>query len=369
MVPLETVSVRGGRGDAIEQAEPASVRDAVVDLLWTHRHWPGATRETYVALWDWRYGALADGQPLVWVARAPEDGRLIGHVAVFPRRFRLGDVELRVAVPGDLLIHRDHRRSLLGIRLLSLPQLLARRGVFDLVLTFPTELSYRLSVQLGYRALGSWRTWVDLRRAAPALRRRAGPLAGLLGPVADGLWKVRRWTHQRGVRAAARRFRVEPVAAARVQALDRSQWRHPADRLVAVASNAYLERRFLRDPWNRRELFGVWDRRTGQIEGHVVVEYRDAVATVCDCQVNAAVLDEVTAIALVAPGLSPDVAFYAVPALPGSRLGDELRRAGFVPRSSDPWIQVSAFWAPAHGLAEQLTGVERWNLFAGASDA
>ena len=358
-----------GVGDAIRQVEPLAVREAVVDLLWTHRHWPGTTREEYLALWDWRYGALADGEPLVWVARTPEDGGLIGHVAVFPRRFRLGDLELCGAVPGDLIIHRDHRRSLLGIRLLSLPQFLARRGVFDLVLTFPTDVSYRLSLHLGYRAVGSWRSYVDVRRAAPYLRARVGPVAALLGPLVDGLWGIHRWRHQRTVAAAARRFRVEPVDVARVPELDRSHWHYPPDRLVAVASNTYLERRFLRDPLNRRELFAVCDRRTGRLEGHVVIEYRQEVAAVCDCQVNAAALDEVTAIALAAPCLPPEAAFYVVPVLPNSVLGEELRRAGFVSHSSDPWIHASALWTPAHPRAGELARVDRWNLFAGAADA
>jgi len=369
VVPAEVVSV----GETIRQVEPRTVREEVVDLLWAHRHWAGATRDEYLALWDWRYGALADGEPLVWVARAPGGGALTGHVAVFPRRFRLGDRELRGAVPGDLLVHRDHRRSLLGIRLLSLPQLMARRGAFDLVLTFPTELSYRLSLQLGYCDLGSWRSYADLRRAEPVLRGRIGRVAGAVGPMVDALWAVRRWRYQHALRAAARRFRLEPVEVGRVGALDRSHWRRRPDRLVAVGSATYLERRFLLDPFNRRELFGVWERRTSRFQAHVIVEYRQGIAAVCDCDVNAAVLDEVTAIVLTASCLPPEVAVYGVPALPGSLLEVELRRAGFVRRS---WggagraaIYATAFWNPAHPRAAELARVERWNLLTGAGDA
>jgi len=369
VVPAAVVSV----GGTIRQVEPRAVREEVVDLLWAHRHWPGATRDEYLALWDWRYGALADGEPLVWVARAPEDGALTGHVAVFPRRFRLGGVELRGAVPGDLLVHREHRRSLLGIRLLSLPQLLARRGAFDLVITFPTKLSYRLSLQLGYRDLGSWRTYADLRRAEPVLRGRIGRGAAAVGPIVDALWAARRWHYGRALRAAARRFRVEPVGAGRVGTLDRSHWCCRPDRLVAVGSATYLERRFLLDPFNRRELFGVWERRTSRFQAHVIVEYRQGVAAVCDCEVNAAVLDEVTAIALATTCLPPEVAVYGVPALPGSLLERELRGAGFFPLPSDESApertHASALWMSTHACAGDLARVECWNLFAGAGDA
>lgn len=352
----------------ISEVKAASVRDEVVDLLWQHRHWPGSTREDYVRLWEWRYSSLAEGEPRVWAAREPGGG-LMGHVAMFPRRFRVGATEIRCMVPGDVLVHADWRKSGVGGRLLFLPKSLVTAGRFDMVLVMGNALSHRVCLRLGYHDLGTHHLYVDVRRTGPWLKRRFAPAAAL-APGLDALGAGRRRLRQRGARRAGRGLRVETLNGDRVRRLRRTHWAYAEDRLVAAEGEAYLAGRFLDDPLTRREMFALIGESDGTLEGLVTVEYRGSSAVVCDCRVNADRLDEASAIALVGDHLPDTVSMYSVPALPGSLLARALRAAGFLHRTPpERGIQASAFWRPDHPAAAELRRLERWSLYTGAADA
>lgn len=358
-------------GATIAQVEPEDVRDQVIDLLWDHRHWPGSSRDDYVRLWEWRYGGLSESVPLTWVARAG-DGRLVAHLAVFPRRYRVEDAELRCALPGDVLVHRDWRASGIGTRMILLPRQLVREGRFDIALVVGNVLVHKLCTRLGYRDLTTFASYVDLRRSGPGLERRFGRAARVAGPVIDLAWKLRRRLRQRAGRRRAAGLTVERLDASRLPRLDRGHWRHPPGRLVGAEDEAYLARRFLQDPYARREIFGLLDAATRRLEAHVAVEYGAGRGVVCDCRVNAARLDEVTAIALVGDHLPAAICTYAVAARPGSLLAGELEAAGFVPRPLEPpdrRLHLTAFWNRAHSLAAPLERTAAWNLYLGAADA
>lgn len=356
----------------IVQVDPRSVRDRVVDLLWEQRHWPAESREEYLRLWDWRYSALSEGEPLSWVARAP-DGEIVGHQAVFPRRFRLGERELRCALPGDALVHPAWRSSGIGARLVLMPRQLLREHDFDLVLVVGNSLVHRLCVRLGYQDLGTYQRYADLRRTGPWLRRRFGRAVASLGPAADLLWAARRRLRQQRGRRRAGGLVVERLDAEAVMRLDTGHWRHAPDRVVAAESAEYVVRRFLDDPFTRREMFGLFDSSSGRLEGHVIVEFHDASASVCDCRVNDSRVDAATAIGIVGDQLPATTETYAVPTRPGSALAAELETNGFVARSSaspeEGQLYLTAFWSPKHPAAAELGHVERWNLYTGAADA
>lgn len=357
----------------IQEAAPHSVREAVVDLFWENRHWPGTTHGEYSRLWDWRYQALADGEPRVWVAR--DGASVVGHIAVFPRRFRLGDVALQGAVSGDLLVRRDRRPTLLGLQLLKIPQRLVSEGALDFVYTLPNAISHRLALGLGWHDLGAIQEHVDLRRARPLLRRRTSSelLASAVGPLVERTWAAHRWVRQRSIHAAVRHLRIEVDPVEEPSETDRSHWLHRRDRIVGADSTGYIVRRFLRDPFNRRKFFALRDPRDHRLEGYVIVEFRKNRAVVCDCQVNTGALDEAAAITLVARHLPPDVEVLSVPTLAETRLSADLRRRGFVRRSSrrpsDEGRRLTVFWSPQHPQAPKLARAEMWNVYTGVADA
>lgn len=359
------------RAVAITQVEPRDVREGVIDLLWEHRHWPGSSREEYRRLWEWRYAGLSESTPLAWVART-EDGRIAAHLAVFPRRYRVGETELRCALPGDVLVHRDFRASGLGARLILLPRQLVKEGRFDMVLVVGNALVHRLCTRLSYRDLTTFASYVDLRRSGPGLERRFGRVARLASPLVDLAWTLRRRLRQRGARRRAAGLVAERLDAEQVLRLDRGHWRYPAGRVVGAEDEVYVARRFLGDPYTRREIFGLRDTRTRRFEALVTVEYWTGRAVVCDCRVNAARLDEVTAIVSVGDQLPAGVQSYAVAARPDSLLGEELEAGGFVLRpvdSEDRRLHLTAFWSAGHPLAGSLKRIEAWNLYLGAADA
>lgn len=356
----------------IRQIEPGSARDALIDLFWEHRHWPGRTRDEYRRLWDWRYRWLADGEPWAWVAC--EDGAVVGHIAVFPRRFRFGEEELRGAVSGDLLVRQDRRHTLLGVQLLRKLQHLVNQGALDFVMALPNAISYRLSMRLGYHDLGVMQDHVDLRRAEPVLCRRFSyPLAvRALSRLATPLWGWRRHVLQRRLRGYARSLHVELLEQVDASRFDRGHWRAPPDRLVAWDSLEYIVGRFLRDPLNRRSFYTLRDPHGDRMQGYVVVEFRNGRAIVCECRTNALALHEPEAIACTAPHLPPDTEVLVVPTLPQTRLAAELRALGFLRRplrAPSEGVRVTALWNSAHPLAAYLERRDRWNLYPGAADA
>lgn len=357
----------------IREVEPRSVREEVVRLFWEHRHWPGATHDEYLNLWDWRYAALADGDARAWVAE--EDGEIVGHVAVFPRRFRIGDTSLRGAVSGDLLVRRDRRQGLVAVRLLSIPHRLVNEGTYDLVYTLPNRVSLRLAVGLGWHDLGTLHEHVELRRVGPVLHRRLSSraAASALRPLAAAAWSLRRRVLQRSVPQRARRLRIQLEDTVDPLRFDRTHWQYRPDRLVGGDTCPFIVRRFLQDPFKRRRLLTMRDLATDRLEGYVIVELRNGRAAVTDCQVNPAGLNEATAITLSAPLLPLDTETLVVQTLPGTLLAAELRALGFMQRApktpSPEKPHVTALWNPQHPQASSLARVEEWNLFVGAADA
>src|SRR5690606_3884062 len=109
----------------VKLLEPAEAREPMVDFLWQQRHWPWQTRDEYVSAWDWRYSALSEGEPRVWLAS--EDGEVVGQIAVYFRRYLLAGQEIRVGVPGNLLVRADLRDTMIGPRLVNLPRTLVRK--------------------------------------------------------------------------------------------------------------------------------------------------------------------------------------------------------------------------------------------------
>lgn len=360
------------RSADVRRVDPEEVRDGVVDLMWEHRHWPGSSREEYERLWRWRYEALGDGEPAVWAARAP-DGEIIGHYAVFPRHYRLGEHEIRVGVPGDLLVHRQWRGSGVGIFLCRLPMRLAREGAWDVVLVTATPEAHELAVRLGYRDLGALHRFVDVRSSGGLLGQRIGPLGGAVAPVLDAGLALRRRVRRSGRMKRTRGLDVRALDGDALFRLERSHWEAHADRLVSAGSVEYLAGRFLEHPHADRTTFGVIDREAGRLEACVTVAFNDGIATVEDCQTNAARVTEIAAIALVGEHLPNVVRSYEVPTLRRGRLADELRNWGFIHRQpeeeSRATPRVAVYWNRDHPLAHQFRQTGAWSLYSGIADA
>lgn len=350
-----------------ETVDPQSVRDEVVNFFWEHRKWPGETREDYYKIWDWRYSSLSEGPALVHIARLKETGQMIGHIGVYRRTFRFGDVTLSAGVPGNLFAHPEWQKTIVGVRLVTFLRSLVQRGEFDAILGFGNDIANEMLARLGFAQLGRMNTYVDIRDSKPLLRRRNRALT-MIAPLVNAVTSVRRGLRSPRGAGQAKDLEVRQLAPDQILQLDRSHWA-PPNRLVAWDSNRFLAERYLMEPNASRHMHGLFDPSTGSFEAYVVSESTTRIK-VWDCQVNPAAIDPPSAIAAVAAASWPHAETILVPTLPQTQLARDLVAAGFLDRRSDDLTeantQVSAYWLPTSPHAAVLSDPSSWNIWIGS---
>lgn len=350
------------------QAEPQSSRDDIVRFFWDQRHWPWPTLEEYYRAWDWRYSSLSDGREWVWLAREKASGEIVGHIAVYLRRFRIGSTELRVGVPGNLVVREECRGSLAGPRLVSFPRTLVKSGELDAILAFANPTAHGMFERLGFRDFGLMHPFVRVVRWGAVLRRRV-PAISPIGSIVDAMTLAKRQSTDVRKAKHGKRLQVRVLSPDEFLAFDRSHWRIPSDRLATDDTGGYVVRRYLECPHAVRRLVGLIDVERQTLEAYVVAGGAERIR-IWDCQVNEDSIDESAAISRAAGALS-DAETIVVPVLPGSGLAKKLTGAGFRHRQPDDYMnqttRVSAFWLDGHPAGEALADVDKWNLWFGSN--
>jgi predicted N-acetyltransferase YhbS len=350
-----------------QTVDPQSVRDEVVNFFWQHRKWPGETREDYYQIWDWRYSSLSEGPALVHIARLRESGEIVGHIGVYRRTFRFGDVTLRVGVPGNLFAHPQWQSTIVGVRLVMFLRSLVQRGEFDAILGFGNEVANRMLANFGFAQLGTMHTYVDVRDVEPLLRRR-NPVLTMMAPLINTVTSVRR--DLKAPRRAERstNLEVRQLTPEQILEIDRSHWA-PTNRLVAWDSNRFLAQRYLMEPQTSRAVHGLFNPSTDTIEAYVVSDSTTRIK-VWDCQVNPITIDPPSAIAAVATASWPNAETIQAPTIPQTRLARDLVAAGFFDRRSEDLTEantyVSAYWLPTSPHAAVLSDPSSWNIWIGS---
>src|SRR5579864_2637280 len=173
----------------VRRVNPLEMRESIVDFFWRIQDWPYATKDDYFRYWDWRYTALSDRSPIVWIA---SDGdTVIGHISIYLRDLALDGRPLRAGVAANFRVDKRYQTTLVGGALASAPRAVVRTGELDLLLGYGNRTAHALFLGLGCRDLGVMRTFVDIRQWSPLLRRRSIgllPLSPLLR-VATDIWK------------------------------------------------------------------------------------------------------------------------------------------------------------------------------------
>jgi hypothetical protein len=350
-----------------QTVDPQGVRDEVVNLFWEHRKWPGETLQDYYDNWDWRYSALSEGPALVHLARLTETGQLVGHIGVYRRTFRFGNVTLRVGVPGNLFAHPEWQKTIVGVRLVMFLRSLVQRGEFDAVIGFGNQIANAMLARFTFAQFGAMHTYVDVRDVRPLLRRRNRAFA-VVAPLFNLATSARRGVKSR-LRAGERpELRVRELTPDQVLQLDRSHWA-PPNRLVAWDSNRFLAQRYLLEPRASRRMHGLFDPSTGSLEAYVISESTTRVK-VWDCQVNPSVIDPPSAIATVTAANWPNAETILVPTLPQTQLARDMIAAGFLERRSGDLTEentyVSAYWLPNSPHAAIFGDPSVWNIWIGS---
>ncbi len=316
-------------------------------------------------MWDWRYKALSDGPAIVYVARSQPTAEVVGHIAMFRRHFRIGDASLQFCVPGNLLVHPDWQKNIVGVRLVMIVRSLVQTREFDAVLAFANPNANTMFLRLGFTELGVMHTYVDVRDAGPPLRRRKRALA-VVAPLVNLGFAARRLLSRRPGQGHSD-LRVRKLTSDQFVGFDRSHWA-PSKRLVAWDSNQFVVDRYLNEPHAERHLYGLVNPVTSLLEGYVVTE-PTARIKVWDCQTNPATIDPTAAIRAVVAQW-PNAETVLVPTLPHSRLAKDLVRAGFLDResvdSTESTTYLSAYSLPDHPHTEALADPTCWDIWLGS---
>jgi N-acetylglutamate synthase-like GNAT family acetyltransferase len=99
-------------------------------------------------IWDWKYSKNPHGSPIIWVAE--DKGRIIGCYILNPVKLRIGSTLVMGAQPVDAAVDNAYRGG--GIfKKLALEAIAgaAKDGV-SLIYAFPTEISFKGQVRIGY---------------------------------------------------------------------------------------------------------------------------------------------------------------------------------------------------------------------------
>jgi hypothetical protein len=217
-------------------------------------------------VWRWQFVDNPAGPG--WIRLADDDGTIAGQYAAIPTRFRIGGVERTFAMSCDTMTHPDYQKQGIFVTLARelYDEIAARSGVTT-VWGFPNAASHPGFVgKLGWFDVDELPTWVKPLRSRSVLQRylHSGALAGALGAVADGLYRLVTPRPR-----APRRCTIRPLATfdERFDAL----WERHRDRapVAQVRDAAFLRWRYQAVPAFGYEPFEVLVG--GRLEGFLVL--------------------------------------------------------------------------------------------------
>lgn len=321
----------------------------------------------------WRYDRSPHG-PSVSFLTCTADGRGVSGYACSPRRALAFGDEDRAALAGqtgDVMTHPEWRKR--GLFSALDRATLARTAElgWPVVFGLPNHKSAHIFVELGWREIGSLRTWSAVLRADSAARgvlAREGRWRAWSSPFAA----LRTAAARRGLRrAAAGRFRVRELTEfpPEVQELSRVIERDFA--FMLRRDRLWLTWRFFDTPSRRHRVFGVYDE-TDDFRGYAVVQpprAGESTGFLVDVLVRG---DEARA-ALLAAALDHLAAAGAhivqATAIEGSWWAGVLASAGFTPAPARQRFAVIAWTNDVdHPLARALAPASAWYLTDGDRD-
>jgi hypothetical protein len=314
---------------AIREADVERDAPALVSFLGTHlADHGGAARH------DWLYRRNPFGRARAWIAWDESEGRIVGVAAAFPRPIVVDGRPVPGWNLGDFAVDPRHRTLGPAIRL--------QRAMLDEV-TRGGALAYD-HPSAGMLAVYRW------MKIEPAGRvvRYAKPLRlddrfprGVVGRWAAGrATAVLRWLDALGrPRPAATAEALGERFGAAADALARRVG--AAYRVAAVRSTAYLNWRYLDSPGGAHEVMSVVGSNDG-CEGFAVVrrEGRHAVLRELVAEPDSPALHALLA-GVVAELRRGGVQVLSMPVLESSPLRSALRRWGFHPRETTPFVVVA----------------------------
>lgn len=138
----------------VEALNPLDIADEIKGLFLEE----GSTE--FGPFFEFAYPRMVEMGGCSVVARG-EGGKLIMHVGVFPRTFRLGDDRLSAGLLGDLLVAEPYRNFWSAVHFIHrIVEILTEGRRYDFLFTDPQEVSFAIVRAGGFDIVGSMRRYM-----------------------------------------------------------------------------------------------------------------------------------------------------------------------------------------------------------------
>jgi GNAT superfamily N-acetyltransferase len=222
------------------------------------------------AKFDMFYQSNPDGAASCFVARDQEQ-RLVGAIALFPRRMMVNGNVLKTAVAGDLAIRKDHRGTGLAQMLRALMLAQIQKSDLDFVYGTANVISKKVLEKGEFQAIGDTVRMVKVLRTERYIRRylKWPLLARAVAAPTDAVLK-RRYRKYSPAMEDVYRWDVLSAADARFDGL----WQEARSMysIIGERSARFLNWRFVNCPYKSFQIFGLGRRKDGELVGYVVYQ-------------------------------------------------------------------------------------------------
>lgn len=320
----------------------------------------------------WRYDRSPHGTSISLVTRT-DAGQAVSGYACSPRLVLAHGAEETLAPlgeTGDVMTHPDWRKRGLFSALDRAALAEAKARGWPVVFGLPNRRSAHIFVELGWKSVGTLRTWTFLFKAdetAREVRTREGRLRGFMTSFSVGACaRARR-------RASARSAHIYAKKLDRFPSQVSSLARHVAARHAWMVRRdaEYLNWRFVDNPSRAHEIVGLFSS-DHRFVGYAIVQ-KPTHSNSIGYLVDVLGLDESVEIAAVEAGLatlqSSGASVAQATAIDGSWWGRQLESWGFLrPRPENHLMVIVNVLDPTHPLAAPSLDPTSWYLTDGDRD-
>jgi hypothetical protein len=147
-------------------------------------------RNGYKSLDDsffWKYMGNPNGDASVWLLFLEETSKVVGTIALFPRRMNIDGKVFLAGIFGDFLVHKKNRSIRPALSLLSHVSNSLGEGRFDVIYGFPNKKSEVIARRAGYQCFGQIQRYIKLFKSHRYLTLKRCPqlVARIVSPVID----------------------------------------------------------------------------------------------------------------------------------------------------------------------------------------
>lgn len=319
------------------------------DLEGIDRLWREVYETDFDSKYEWAYRSDPDGASL-FVAKIP-DGSVIGMIGVVRRRFSVNWRMMEAWQLVDFVTAPSHRNLLTALSLQKHVIRIHPGCGISLLYGFPNERSVRVQLRAGFKELGMMGRWVKPLNLKAHLEKKNVPLAGLIAPIGNAVFRMSDFFH----------FSIaEGYACGKLDSFDRSfnvLWESASTRFLGIGRRdaEYLNWRFVANPDIRYEIFALL-RADSLPAGYIVYAVREGV-----CHIADVLAESEKAMFLMLMKFSQTMRRGSISMISfqfggDDKVGSVLTRAGFILRERGTRVLIYAGPIPEENrLAERLS--------------